>query len=309
VVHVLVTGGAGFIGSHLVHALVDRGDRVRVFDNFSTGQRRNLAGLESSIEIIEGDLRWKGEIQSAVQGVDLVFHQAAFVSVPESIEKPGECYQINAQGTVEVVEAARKARVKQVVLASSAAVYGDHQDGPLKESLESKPLSPYASSKLFNEHLAGLYTRIFNLPVTALRYFNVFGPRQSPQSEYAAVIPKFIAAMVNGTSPTIYGDGKQTRDFVFVGDVVSANLLAAEKTSAAGGAYNVCSGRETSLLELLDILSETIPGANAPYFRDARLGDIRSSVGDPTLADSVLGFRAQTSLRNGLRYCVEAWKG
>ncbi|MGH2581508.1 MAG: SDR family NAD(P)-dependent oxidoreductase [Anaerolineales bacterium] len=304
---VLVTGGAGFIGSHLVHALVERGDSVRVFDNFSSGSRQNLKGLDGRIQTIEGDLRDREQVRQAVHEIDLIFHQAAFVSVPESIEKPSECFHVNAQGTVEVLEAARLESVRHVVLASSAAVYGDNQNTPLQETLPSMPLSPYASSKLFNENLATLYTNVLNLPVTALRYFNVFGPRQSPNSPYAAVIPKFIDALSKGEAPIVYGNGMQTRDFVFVEDVVRANIFASENTPQAGRAYNICSGKETSLLDLLEILSVLIPNSKAPKFADPRLGDVARSIGDPTLAETQLGFKTRTSLADGLRRCVEAW--
>lgn len=304
---VLVTGGAGFIGSHLVHALVERGDTVGVFDNFSSGNHQNLKGLDRRIQVIEGDLRDRDQVRLAVEGIDFVFHQAAFVSVPESIEKPGECFHVNVQGTVEVLEAARLEGVKHVVLASSAAVYGDSQAAPLKETLPSLPLSPYAATKSFNEDLARLYTEVLNLPVTALRYFNVFGPRQSPHSQYAAVIPKFIEAFTKGESPIVYGDGRQTRDFIFVEDVVTANFMAAENKVAAGRAYNICSGKETSLLDLLEALTNLIRKVKAPKFADPRLGDVARSVGDPALAEASLGFKSQTTLGDGLRRCVEAW--
>jgi UDP-glucose 4-epimerase len=305
---VLVTGGAGFIGSHLVHALVARGDQVRVLDNFSTGKRENLAGLENNIELIEGDLLQPLDVEKALQHTEFVFHEAAFVSVPESIENPRICYQVNVQGTIELLEAARQANCKRLVLASSAAVYGARQDMPLRETAPSECLSPYAASKLFNETLAKLYSQTYNFPVVALRYFNVFGPRQSPSSDYAAVIPKFIDSLHQSSAPVIFGDGRQTRDFIFVEDVVRANLLATEANNAPGGVFNICSGKETSLLDLLNVLYPLFPKSPKAKFAEPRLGDVPRSLGDPSSAAAALGFRPQISLQAGLKRCVEAWQ-
>ncbi len=305
---VLVTGGAGFIGSHLARALVGRGDQVRVLDNFSTGTRENLAGIEKEIELIEGDLLEPLHLNKAIKNVEFVFHEAAFISVPESIENPRLCYQVNVQGTIELLEAARQAGCKRVVLASSAAVYGASQDIPLRESAPAECLSPYAASKLFNETLAQLYSGAYKLPVVALRYFNVYGPRQSPRSAYAAVIPKFIEALHSGQSPIVFGDGRQTRDFIFVEDVVRANLLAAEANDAAGRVFNICSCAESSLLDLLDTLCSLFPKTPKAKFAEARLGDVPRSLGDPSAASEALGFRALVSLQEGLKRCVEAWQ-
>jgi UDP-glucose 4-epimerase len=305
---VLVTGGAGFIGSHLVHALVARGDQVRVLDNFSTGKRENLAGLENDIELIEGDLLESVQVEKALQHAEFVFHEAAFISVPESIENPRACYQVNVQGTIELLEASRQAGCKRVVLASSAAVYGASQDMPLRESAPPECLSPYAASKLFNETLAKLYSQAYKLPVVALRYFNVFGPRQSPTSAYAAVIPKFIESLHKGSAPIVFGDGRQTRDFIFVEDVVHANLLAAGAQDAPGGVLNICSGQETSLLYLLNVLYSLFPKSPKAKFAEPRLGDVPRSLGDPSAAAAALGFRSEISLQAGLKHCVEAWQ-
>jgi nucleoside-diphosphate-sugar epimerase len=255
VARVLVTGGAGFIGSHLAQALVDRGDKVRILDNFSSGSRNNIVEFKDHAEIVEGDLRDKAKVTEAVKGVETVFHQAAFVSVPESIENPRECFAINLQGTIELLEASRQAGVDRVVLASSAAVYGTGEEMPLTESRPTETLSPYALSKKFNEDLARLYTNTLGLKTVALRYFNVYGPRQSLNSAYAAAIPQFIDRMNSRKAAKIYGDGKQTRDFIYVGDVVSANLAAADSANATGMCFNVCSGTETSLLDLLSVLA------------------------------------------------------
>lgn len=240
----LVTGGAGFIGSHIVRALLARGDQVKVLDNFSTGKHANLAGLEGALEIIEGDLRDVSLVRDTVRGVDTIFHHAAFISVPLSMEDPGTCFDINVHGTANLLESARHARVRHVVLASSAAVYGDSENHPLNENEPLTFLSPYAASKHANESYANLYTRISETRVTALRYFNIYGPRQSPDSAYAAAIPIFARRMMDGKVPVIYGDGLQSRDFVFVGDVVRANLLASQNESAAGCVFNICTGRD-----------------------------------------------------------------
>jgi nucleoside-diphosphate-sugar epimerase len=304
---VLVTGGAGFIGSHLTEMLVERGDQVRVLDNFSSGSPDNLADLEGSIELVRGDLRQRADVQKAVSRVEVIFHQAAFVSVPQSIENPRECYAINVTGTIELLEAARQAGVRRIVLASSAAVYGPPQELPQRESSQTICLSPYAASKQFNETLAKLYSLTHQLPVVALRYFNVYGPRQSPFSAYAAVIPQFIQRLQAGQAPQVFGDGKQTRDFIYISDVVRANLIAAETESAAGQVFNICSGAETSLLDLLAVLATIFPNAPRAEFTDPRLGDVPRSLGDPSLAEKALGYRAEVPLSEGLTRCAAGW--
>lgn len=302
---VLVTGGAGFIGSHLVDALVTRGDQVRVLDNFSTGSRANLDAVAQHIELHEGDLRNPRDLARALDGIELLLHQAAFVSVPESIENPSKCFAVNVQGVIDLLAAARAAGVGRVVLASSAAVYGARQQLPLNEEQPPEILSPYAASKLFNESLAQLYTHSLDLPVVALRYFNVYGPRQSPHSDYAAVIPRFIARLQQGNPPQIYGDGTQSRDFIYVADVVRANFLAADAPAAPGLSFNICSGQETSLLDLLESLKSLYHDAPEPEFSAPRVGDIPRSMGDPALAARDLNFEAQVSLSEGLHRSVE----
>ncbi|MCJ7659067.1 MAG: NAD-dependent epimerase/dehydratase family protein, partial [Anaerolineales bacterium] len=252
---VLVTGGAGFIGSHLVRALLSRGDRVRMLDNFSTGKRDNLADVDGYLEIFEGDLRDPALLQNVAQGVDFVFHFAAFVSVPQSMVEPQLCYDVNVTGTLNLLEAARAAGVKQVVIASSAAVYGESQELPLCEETVSQTLSPYAATKQVSEVFAGMYTHALNLPIVALRFFIVYGPIQSPDTDYAAVIPIFIQRLRDEQAVIIYGDGNQERDFVYVGEVVRAVLLAAEKPQAAGLVINVCSGETVSIIDLAETLS------------------------------------------------------
>ena len=248
----LVTGGAGFIGSHLVEALLVRGDKVRVLDNFSTGKEENLAGFLEQVELIRGDLLNETDLKSAVKGVDTIFHQAAFVSVPQSLEEPDRCFEVNVTGTNRLLSIARDEGVKRVVLASSAAVYGENPTVPLSENINPEPLSPYAASKRIGEIYAHLFTSQLDLDVTALRYFNVYGPRQNPASDYAAVIPIFIKKLLDEEQPVIYGDGLQSRDFIYVGDVVQANLSAAGSNQAQGQVINICSGQETDLHKLVD---------------------------------------------------------
>ncbi len=302
----LVTGGAGFIGSHIVDTLLKAGWDVRVLDDFSTGRRENLLGLTGSLEVFEGDIRDAGCLDKALPGVEFVFHQAAFVSVPQSMENPLACLDINVQGTANVLEAARRHAVRRVVLASSAAVYGDAEALPLGEETPLNPLSPYAASKRVDEIYAQLYTRSLGLEVVALRYFNVFGPRQRPDSPYAAAVPIFIRRYLDGKPVTVFGDGGQTRDLIYVGDVARANLLAAGHPDAPGRIFNICTGVETRLLDLLEILNQLFPNAPAPVFTEPRPGDIYRSVGSPERAAHVIGFRAQTSLEEGLRQTV-AW--
>ncbi len=302
----LVTGGGGFIGSHLVDALLARGDSVRVLDNFSTGKQENLQHNIEQIELITGDLRDKKILAEAVRGVDLVFHEAAFVSVPQSVEDPESCFEINVNGTGMLLAAARAAGVKRVVLASSAAVYGENEDVPLAEDEELDPLSPYAASKSINEIYARLYTRQLGLEVVALRYFNVFGPRQNPASDYAAVIPIFIKILEDEDEPIIYGDGQQTRDFIYIADVVQANLLAAGSDQAPGKVFNICSGQEINLLGLIEMLSGIYNREIQPGFQEARTGDIYRSLGDPTRARDLLGFSPAISIADGLNFTA-AW--
>ena len=304
---VLVTGGAGFIGSHIVEELLRGGASVRVLDNFSSGKRENLETFRGDLEILDGDLRDAQTVKSAMQDVELIFHLAAFISVPQSMADPGTCFAVNVAGTVTLLEAARKAGARKVVLSSSTAVYGNTDKFPTDEKTPLKPLSPYALSKQVNELYTRLYTRTFNLPVVALRYFNVYGPRQRPDSDYAAAIPIFVQHLAAGEPITIYGDGKQSRDFIFVKDVVRANLLAAE-SDAAGEAFNICTGRETTLLDLLEELSELSPRQPEVRFEAPRPGDIYRSAGDPQKAAMSFGFRAQTSLADGLAQTTEWMK-
>lgn len=303
----LITGGAGFIGSHIARALLEQGADVRVLDNFSSGKRENLTGLD--VELLEGDLRNASIVTRAVRGVEVIFHEAAFVSVPESMEKPQECLDVNVTGTSMLFEAARKAGVGRVVIASSAAVYGDSDAMPLVENTPLKQLSPYAVSKRIDEMYAELFTNQFGLEVAALRYFNVYGPRQRPDSMYAAAVPIFIRRMLDNKPITVYGDGGQTRDLINVRDVVQANLLASQHPAAPGQIFNVCTGVETRILDLLDILCELFPNAPKHVHAETRAGDIYRSIGTPKKIKDTLGFDPKVTLAEGLKEAVEEMRG
>ncbi len=302
----LVTGGAGFIGSHISRSLLELGHSVRVFDNFSSGKRENLEGLD--VEILEGDLRDASAVARAVNGMEVIFHEAAFVSVPESMEKPLECFDVNVTGTSILFEAARAAGVRRAVFATSAAVYGDSEDYPLSEDTTLRQLSPYAVSKRVDELYGQLYTISLNFEVVALRYFNVYGPRQRPDSMYAAAVPIFIRRMLDNKPITVFGDGGQSRDLVNVRDVVRANLLAAVHPAAPGQIFNVCTGVETRLLDLIDILYEIFPNAPKHIHAEPRAGDIYRSIGTPKKIMDMLSFKPQVSLADGLYEAVEAMR-
>ncbi len=306
---ILVTGGAGFIGSHIVQALLEQGSQVRVLDNFSTGKRENLEPMQDEIELIEADLRDAERVMEAVKGVEVIFHEAAFVSVPQSMDEPRACFEVNVTGSSHLMEAARRMGVRRVVFASSAAVYGDVSEMPLTESSALHPLSPYAASKRVDEIYGQLYTEAFGLEVAALRYFNVYGPRQRPDSMYAAAVPIFIRRLLDGRPVTIYGDGGQTRDLINIHDVVRANLAAAEEPAAPGQIFNICTGTETRILDLVQVLQGLFPEAPAPVFAGPRPGDIYRSIGSPHKAAELMGFRAEVTLEEGLRESVEWMRG
>ena len=297
----LVTGGAGFIGSHLVDFLLDRGDSVRVLDDFSSGKIENIQQALDRIELIQADLRDKEAVQRAVIGADFVFHHAAFISVPQSMDDPQSCLDINVNGTALLLNEAKRAGVNRVVIASSAAVYGENTAVPLNETEIPGPLSPYAVSKEVNELFTRLFTHQLGLDVVALRYFNVYGPRQNPESDYAAVIPIFTNTLIDEDEPIIFGDGKQSRDFVYIDDVIRANILASEAPQAPGEVINICSGQETNLLELLDALSSILDREITPDYKPTRAGDIYRSLGNPAKAKDLLGFSFQVSIQEGLR--------
>ncbi len=302
----LVTGGAGFIGSHLVEALVAQGEQVRVLDNLSSGQPYNLAGVLKRIEFIEGDIRDEATVQRAIAGIDVVYHLAAMVSVPESMAKPLEAESINAAGTLHLLNVARAAGVRRLVLSSTSAVYGDEPTLPKTEAMATQPQSPYAISKLTAEAYCHLYTRAFGPETAVLRYFNVFGPRQDPASPYSGVISIFVDRLGRGKAPLIFGDGEQTRDFVFVEDVVRANLLAAAVPAAAGQIFNVGTGRPVSINHLFEQLRRIFECDLKPDYQPARPGDIRYSYADPSRAQAVLGWSAEVAFEDGLRRLVAA---
>jgi nucleoside-diphosphate-sugar epimerase len=298
----LVTGGAGFIGSHLVKALTEQDYIVRILDDLSTGLEENLQGLD--IELIKGDIRDRKMVAKAVEGVQSVFHYAAMISVPESVKNPLLCYDVNVNGSLNVLWEAYRVGVKRVVLASSAAVYGE-TFAPVNEQIPSDPKSPYASSKVAMEGLARMFTVTYGLPTVCLRYFNVYGSRQSPHSPYAAAIPLFIDAFLSGNPPIIFGDGEQTRDFVFVEDVVRANLLAVDCEEAVGGVYNIAGQGPISITDLVTCLRNFFPESEPVEYRSEREGDIRFSAADQTKAERALGYRPEIALEQGLQRTVQ----
>jgi len=310
----LVTGGAGFIGSHISQTLLARGETVRILDNFSTGKRENIEVLtqqfgRDQLEIMEGDVRDASRVKEAVSGIEIIFHEAAFVSVPQSMDEPQNCFDVNLTGTSLLFDAARRAGVRRAVVASSAAVYGESEALPLVEETPLMPKSPYAVSKRVNEMYAELFTNSFNFEVVALRYFNVYGPRQRPDSMYAAAVPIFARRLLDGKPITIYGDGGQTRDLINVRDIVRANIVASEHPNAAGKVFNVCTGIETRLLDLLEVLYDLFPNAPKAEFAAPRAGDIYRSLGSPQRALDVMGYKAQVALADGLKETVEWMRG
>lgn len=304
---VLITGGSGFIGSHIATRLVEEGKRVRVFDNFATSTPANLDHIRDDVQLIEGDLRDDAAVRAAVQGVDLIYHQGALASVPRSIADPKSSFDVNVTGTLNLLVAARDAGVRRLVFASSSSVYGDTQVSPKHERLTPAPLSPYAISKLTGEQLCTVFNSLYDLETVVLRYFNVFGPRQDPESPYAAVIPKFLAAMHRGEQPTIFGDGEQSRGFTYVEDVVRGNLLAGEVPAAAGKVMNVASDTSVSVNSLLQSICALLDRTVEADYQPPRPGDIKDSLADITLARETLGWQPAVPMAEGLRRTVEAF--
>ncbi len=300
----LVTGGAGFIGSHVVEELVGRGNTVRVVDDLSMGCLSNLQ-KHDGLEFVKADLAAVGVAMEAVKGVDYVIHLAAIPSVPRSVEDPVTSHRANVDSTLQVLAAARDAQVKRVVYASSSSVYGDSLTLPKDETMSPNPLSPYALQKLIGEQYMSLYHRLYGLETVALRFFNVFGPRQNPSSPYSGVISLFIAALRKGQQPTIYGDGEQTRDFTFVGDVAAGVLAACAATEVEGRVINLAGGRRTSLNQLFAILRDLTGRVIEPVYSVPRFGDVRDSQADPRLAIELLGFEPRVNLEEGLRRTIE----
>ena len=298
---VLVTGGAGFVGSNLVRALLARGDEVRVLDNFSTGSRANLSGLQGDVELVEGDLRSYERVHTAVRGVEVVFHQGALPSVPRSVQDPLTTTAVNVEGTLNVLLAARDESVRRVVNASSSSVYGNGGSLPRTESQLPDPISPYAVAKLAAERFCTSFSRVYGMEIVSLRYFNVFGPRQDPTSQYAAVVPRFIRAVASGEPVTVYGDGEQSRDFTYVDNVVSANLLAADADGVAGEIVNVATGGSTTVNELADAVGRLLDRPYKRIFESEREADVRASWADLGEARRLFGYEPQIELEEGLR--------
>jgi len=296
----LVTGGAGFIGSNIVHELVRRGDRVRVIDNFSTGIRANLSGIFDRIELLDGDLRNMGDVRKAVAGIDYILHQAALPSVPRSIRDPVASNESNVSGTVNLLTAAKDASVKRLVFASSSSIYGDTPTLPKTEDMPPNPCSPYAVSKAAGEHYCRVFFEVYGLETVVLRYFNIFGPRQDPASPYAAVIPLFIAKIAKGERPVIFGDGTQSRDFTFVENAVRANLLAAAAPEAPGKTFNIAGGKRYSLNDLVEKLNTIMGTALDPLYEEACLGDVKHSWANISLAKRHLGYEPLIDFEEGL---------
>jgi len=312
--NVLVTGGSGFIGSHLVEALLRQGADVCVLDNLTTGHRANLAGVPAGREgrgrftFIEGDITDRTTVQQAVRGIDYVLHQAALPSVQRSVEDPMTSNMVNVEGTLNVLMAARDARVKRLVYASSSSVYGDSPQLPKVEHMAPNPLSPYAVSKLAAEAYCRAFTRVYSLETVSLRYFNVFGPRQDPASLYAAVLPRFIEALISQKRPVIYGDGTQSRDFTFIDNVVQANLLALEAQGVEGETFNIACGERVDLRAILQLLTEFSGNLVEPEYHPPRAGDVKHSLADISKAERMLGYRPGIPFREGLQQTFEFFR-
>jgi UDP-glucose 4-epimerase len=305
----LVTGGAGFIGSSIAEALLAGGDGVRILDDFSSGRRENLQDLPGRHELVEGTIVDPQTVERAMRGVQVVFHQAAIPSVVRSVENPQATMLAGAQGTTVVLDAARRAGVKRVVFAASSAAYGDTPTLPKIETMTPRPLSPYAISKLTCEHLMRVFAGLYGIETLSLRYFNIFGPRQDPKSEYAAVIPKFIVAALRGERPVVFGDGEQTRDFCFVENAVRANLLAATTSrKLQGEVVNIACGARTSLNQLLAAVGELTGTQLEPEYRATRAGDVRDSLADVSAARDLIGYEPSVQLREGLARTIEAFR-
>jgi nucleoside-diphosphate-sugar epimerase len=305
--NVLVTGGAGFIGSNLTEALLKRGHPVRVLDNFSTGKKENLvfAHVHPSLDIMEGDIRDLTVCQKATRGMEYVFHQVALPSVQRSVEDPQTSNSVNAGGTLNILLAARDARVKRLIYASSSSVYGDTPTLPKHEEMAPNPLSPYALQKYIGEQYCKLFFQLYGLETVSLRYFNIFGPRQDPASIYSAVVPRFIHALIDGRAPIIFGDGEQSRDFTYIDNVVEANLLAMSAVRLEGEAINIACGRRTSLNQLLAFLKEITGSKVSPLYEEPRKGDVKHSLAEIRKGKQILDYEPRVGIEVGLRKTVE----
>jgi len=306
---VVVTGGAGFIGSHIAAALVSSGARVRVLDDLSTGHRENLEEIGGDIDFIQGSVADEGLVQKALQGAEVVFHEAAIPSVPRSVESPKQTHIASVDGTFSLLLAARDQKVRRVVYAASSSAYGDQPTLPKSEQMLPDPLSPYAVAKLVGEYYCRVFTRVYGLETVALRYFNVFGPRQDPTSQYSGVVSRFISALSGNGTPVIFGDGEQSRDFTYIDNVVAANLTAMDAKGASGKVINVANGERITLNQLLAVLKELTgrQDMNAEY-APARVGDVKHSLADNTMARELLGYECKVGLREGLKRTIDWWK-
>jgi UDP-glucose 4-epimerase len=305
----LVTGGAGFIGSHIVEALVKRGERVRVIDNFSTGRRANLDPVRGRVEVIEGDLNDATALAGAVRGVEVVFHEAALPSVPRSIDDPLASLRASVDATAALLWAAKQAGVRRLVYAASSSAYGDRTQFPRVETILPDPLSPYAAGKLACEYLCGVFWKCYGLETVSLRYFNVFGPRQDPKSQYAAAIPLFVSAILAGRAPVVFGDGEQSRDFTYVENVVHANLLAAQAPEAPGKVFNCGCGDRVTVNQVIAAINRVLGTKVAPEHKPRRAGDVMHSHADISLARKHLGYEPVVGFEEGLRRTVESLRG
>jgi UDP-glucose 4-epimerase len=304
----LVTGGAGFIGSNLVEALIARGDDVVVLDNFSSGRRERLERFDDRLSLVEGDLRSYERVHAAMGGIEVVFHQGALPSIPRSIQDPLTTSAVNVEGTLNVLLAARDAGVRRVIFASSSSIYGDAPGLPRREEQRPSPLAPYAVSKLAAESYCSAFWKVYGLETVSLRYFNVFGPGQDPTSQYAAVVPRFITAVLEGEQPVIYGDGEQSRDFTFVHEVVHANLLAGDAAEVAGEVFNVAAGRSRTVNELARTIAEIVGATVEPAHEAPRPGDVRDSAADIEKARAMLGYEPADSFHEGLTATIDFFR-
>ena len=301
----LITGGAGFVGSHLVEELLRRGEQVRVLDNFSTSKRENIGSFLDNVELIEGDIRSYHTVRDAVDNVDIILHQGALPSVPRSVKDPLTTNEVNVSGTLNILDAARDAGVTRVVFASSSSVYGANQEIPKREEMLPMPISPYAVSKLTGEKYCEVFSQIYGLETVVLRYFNVFGPRQDPQSSYAAFIPRFIVGIAEGKELTINGDGRQSRDFTFVSNVVDANLRAAQAEDVGGQVFNVACGSSLTVNEVVDVIRETLGTQGNVKHGPPAPGDVPHSLADISRAREHLGYEPLVPAAEGLRRAVQ----
>jgi nucleoside-diphosphate-sugar epimerase len=304
----LVTGGAGFIGSNLADELIRRGSKVTILDNFLTGFRENLDEINGDFDFIEGDVNDPAVVRKAVEGCELVFHQAALPSVPRSVADPVETHDACVNGTFNVLVAARDAGVRRLMYAASSSAYGDQETLPKVETMSPEPLSPYAAAKLVGEYYCSVFTRVYGLETFSLRYFNVFGPRQNPASQYSGVISRFIDAFMKGENPTVYGDGEQSRDFTYIANVVDANIRAAEAAEGSGRVMNVANGERVSLLELFEVMKKITGRVDAQIdFQTDRKGDVKHSQADNSLARKFLGYEKVVGLEDGIARTIEWW--